>query len=237
LSLKAEELRLQVFLARGGVASRRGAEELIRAGRVRVNGVPVTVMGTKVLPTDRVEVDGRPVRPGQAAGRYLALHKPAGFICSAADPEGRPRALDLLPQVEGERLFSVGRLDFRSSGLLLFTNDGEFAARVGHPRAGIEKEYVVEASAHIPDLVLEDFCRGVYIEGTLFKAEALERLGSRVMRVVLVEGKNREIRRVFSHFHLHPRRLHRVRIGPVVLGDLAPGASRDLTEQEKQTFF
>jgi 23S rRNA pseudouridine2605 synthase len=141
-------------------------------------------------------------------------------------------AADLLPPEIRERIYTVGRLDYRSSGLILFTNNGDFAAAIAHPRSNIEKEYLVESSGPIPDQTLDAFSRGVSIEGVLYRAETVERLGGKSVRVVLIEGKNREIRRVFSYFHLHPVRLHRTRIGPVLLGDLAEGASRPLTAEE-----
>jgi 23S rRNA pseudouridine2605 synthase len=140
--------------------------------------------------------------------------------------------LELLPAGIRERLYSVGRLDLRSSGLILFTNDGDFAARVSHPSAGLEKEYLVEASGPIPDSVVTAFTQGLVVEGERYQAREIERTGPKKLRICLVEGKNREIRRVFSHFHLHPLTLHRVRIGPVKLGDLAEGASRPLKEAE-----
>jgi 23S rRNA pseudouridine2605 synthase len=224
-------VRLQVNLARGGLASRRGAEELIAAGRVRVNGKLISVPGEKVFPGDVVLADGRRVRP-ESRLRYLALHKPPGYICSSSDPQGRPLALELLPAGIRERLYSVGRLDLRSSGLILFTNDGDFAARVSHPSAGLEKEYLVEASGPIPDSVIAAFTGGLVVEGERYQAGEIERTGQRSLRICLVEGKNREIRRVFSYFHLHPRTLHRVRIGPVKLGTLAEGVSRPLEKVE-----
>jgi 23S rRNA pseudouridine2605 synthase len=229
-------IRLQVYLAHAGLASRRGAEKLIAEGRVQVNGRVVSVLGEKVRPGDSVTVDGRPVKP-ETRFRYLALHKPPGYICSSADPQGRPLALDLLPPGIGERLYNVGRLDFLSSGLILFTNDGDFAARVSHPSAGLEKEYLVEASGLIPDSVIESFTQGLVIDGERYRAGKIERIGRKQLRICLVEGKNREIRRVFSHFHLHPVKLHRVRIGPVFLGDLAEGASRPLREAEIQALL
>jgi 23S rRNA pseudouridine2605 synthase len=123
-------------------------------------------------------------------------------------------------------------LDYRSSGLILFTNDGDFAAKTSHPRSGIEKEYLVEAAGPIPDLMIEAFEGGILIEGVYYRSAAIERLGRKTLRIVLVEGKNREIRRVFSHFHLHPAKLHRIRIGPVQLSDLAEGKTRSLTPDE-----
>jgi 23S rRNA pseudouridine2605 synthase len=223
--------RLQVYLAHAGAASRRAAEGLIAAGRVQVNGKTVTGMGSKVFSGDTVLLDGSPVRP-ETRLRYLALNKPAGYICSSSDPQGRPLALDLLPEGIGERLYNVGRLDFLSCGLIFFTNDGDFAGRLGHPGFGLEKEYLVEASGPIPDAAAEAFVRGSTIEGISYRAKEAEKTGRKSLRVVLVEGKNREIRRIFSHFHLHPVRLRRVRIGPVLLGDLPEGASRPLTERE-----
>jgi 23S rRNA pseudouridine2605 synthase len=213
------------------VASRRASEKLITAGRVGINGRIVTTLGEKVEPGDRVTLDGVPVKIEERQW-YIALHKPPEYICSSFDPQGRPLAKDLLPGLITERLYNVGRLDFRSSGLILFTNDGNFAARIGHPRSEVEKEYLVESSGSIPDSVLEQFLRGITLEGVRYQARELERLGSRSFRILLIEGKNREIRRIFSHFHLHPVRLHRIRIGPVRIGELKPGESRPLTKGE-----
>jgi 23S rRNA pseudouridine2605 synthase len=223
-------LRLQVFLAHAGLASRRACEGLIAAGRVSVNGRVVTAMGTKVLPTDDIRLDGVALHI-ETQFHYLALHKPPLYISSSSDPQGRPLAMDLLPGPR-KRMYNVGRLDYRSSGLIIFTNDGDFAARVSHPSANIEKEYLVEATGPIPDSLLEKFAGGLEIEGVFYRAAKLERLGRKTMRVTLIEGKNREIRRVFSYFHLHPGKLHRIRIGPALLGSLGPGESRPLTEEE-----
>jgi 23S rRNA pseudouridine2605 synthase len=223
-------LRLQVFLAHAGVASRRACEGLIAAGRVSVNGLVVTALGTKVLPSDDIRLDGAALQIEKSFG-YLALHKPPLYICSSSDPQGRPLAVDLLPR-QWKRLYNVGRLDYRSSGLIIFTNDGGFAAKVSHPSAKIEKEYLVEATGPVPDSMLEEFAKGLVIDGVFYRAAAIERLGRKALRVTLIEGKNREIRRVFSHFHLHPAKLHRVRIGPVLLGSLGVGESRPLTGEE-----
>jgi len=222
--------RLQVVLAHAGIASRRAAEEIIAAGRVSVNGVIVAEQGRRVNPGDVVLVDGKPAQKEDR--RYFALNKPPGYICSSSDPQGRPLALSLLPGGKNERLYNVGRLDLMSCGLIFFTNDGDFVARLGHPGSGMEKEYIVEATGHIPDEAALAFERGITIEGVHYRAQTVQRINSRALRIVLVEGKNREIRRVFSHFHLHPSRLRRVRIGPVKLGSLAEGESRPLTAQE-----
>jgi 23S rRNA pseudouridine2605 synthase len=218
-------------LAHAGIASRRGAETLIAEGRVSVNGKIVSVLGEKVLPEDDVRLDGVRVLP-ETRFRHLALHKPAGYLCSSADPQGRALALDLLPADIRERLYTVGRLDYRSSGLIFCTNDGGFAAKIGHPSAKIEKEYLLETSGVIPDEVLSAFLQGLDIEGERYRAERIERFGRTSLGVVLIEGKNREIRRVCSYFHLHPVILRRIRIGPVLLGGLKEGESRPLSEQE-----
>jgi 23S rRNA pseudouridine2605 synthase len=223
-------LRLQVYLAHAGIASRRAAEEIIASGRVSVNNVVVREQGSRVYSGDIVLLDGNPVQT-ESRFIYLALNKPPGYICSSSDPQGRPLAISLLPTVK-ERLYNVGRLDFMSCGLIFFTNDGSFAARLGHPGSGLEKEYIVEATGHIPDELVQAFEKGISIEDVHYKARSVQRLGSRAIKVVLVEGKNREIRRVFSHFHLHPLRLRRIRIGPVKLEDLAEGESRPLKKFE-----
>ena len=223
-------LRLQVYLAHAGIASRRASENLIAQGRVTVNGKKILSPGEKVRPGDDIRFDGKEVKPENRL-HYLVLNKPPLYICSSSDPQGRPLALDLLSDYP-ERLYNVGRLDYLSSGLIIFTNDGKFAALTGHPRAEIEKAYLVESTVPIPDRAVEEFARGLIIEGVLYRAREIERTGSKSLRVTLVEGKNREIRRVFSHFHLHPEKLQRVRIGHVRLGDLEEGKSRPLTKDE-----
>ena len=230
LNLRGKSIRLQVFLSHAGVASRRAAEDIIAKGRVSVNGEIITVQGSKVTDGDIVLLDGKQLHL-ESRFLYLAINKPSGYICSSSDPQGRPLALDLLPQIK-ERLYSVGRLDFLSCGLIFFTNDGNFASRLGHPGSGLEKEYTVEASGFIPDSTIEAFNTGLTIEGIHYKAKTAERTGRKSLRIILVEGKNREIRRVFSHFHLHPTLLRRVRIGSVLLGNLPEGTSRPLTDKE-----
>lgn len=223
--------RLQVFLAHAGVSSRRAAEKIIEQGRVSVNGEIITVQGSKVFPSDAVLLDGQPLQ-GEKKLHYLALNKPPGYICSSRDPQGRPLALELLPGNITERMYNVGRLDLMSCGLVFFTNDGAFAAQLGHPGSAPEKEYHVEASGPIPALVRDAFLEGIEVDGVHYQALEAELTGRKSIRIVLVEGKNREIRRVFSHFHLHARLLRRVRIGPVLLGNLPEGTSRPLTGKE-----
>ena len=230
-----ETRRLQVYLAHAGIASRRSCEKLIAEGRVTLNGRQVSSPGEKVSPGDTVCFDGKEVKP-ESRLLYLLLNKPPLYICSSFDPQGRPLALELLPPRD-ERLYNVGRLDFRSSGLIIFTNDGKFAARLGHPRSEIEKEYLVESTVPVPDRVVEEFARGVIIEGILYRAREIEKTGNKSLRVVLVEGKNREIRRVFSHFRLHPKSLKRIRIGHLHIGDLREGQSRPLELDELNGFW
>jgi len=224
-------LRLQVFLSHAGVASRRAAENLIAQGRVSVNGKIISAQGSKVYTGDAVLVDGNAVSV-QQQHRYYALNKPAGFICSSYDPQSRPLALSLLPNEKNERLYSIGRLDLQSCGLVLFTNDGNFAAKLGHPATAPEKEYFVDASGPIPAAICQAFLQGITIDDIHYMAKEAELCGRKSVRIVLIEGKNREIRKVFSHFHLHPVRLCRIRIGPVSLGDMPEGSFRALDESE-----
>jgi 23S rRNA pseudouridine2605 synthase len=228
-------IRLQAYMAKCGAASRRASEALILAGRVKVNGETITQLGTKVESGDVVTLDGKELRL-ETQFHYILLHKPPMYICSSYDPQGRSLAKDLLPKT-GERLYNVGRLDYRSSGLIIFTNDGAFTEKIGHPRAEIEKEYIVVSTVTIHNNVIEAFEKGVEVEGVLYKAKKIERLeGDKTIKVTLVEGKNREIRRVFSHFRLHPKILQRIRIGHIEIGDLEEGQSRPLTQEEIRDF-
>ena len=226
--------RLQKILSRAGVASRRHAEEMIGAGRVSVNGQIVTEMGTRVDPgVDDVLVDGRPISLAETHA-YLALNKPAGFVSTAHDPQGRPTVMELVPEVPG--LFAVGRLDFESEGLLLFTTDGDWAQRVAHPRYGSAKEYVVEVAGRPKPATLVTLrgpldLGGEWSSGAEVSVEgnAPERT---LLRVVLHEGRNRQIRRMMEAVGHPVLRLVRVRVGAVHLGALRPGKWRHLTHAE-----
>lgn len=228
---KRSGIRLQVYLAHCGVASRRACETYIADGRVSVNGVIITVPGTKVQESDTVCVDGRPVKIEKAL-RYVLLYKPAGYVCSLSDEKGRATAADLLKNAYSERLYNVGRLDMYSEGLILFTNDGKFAAVVSHPSAELEKEYIVETSIPIPEELIIRFRKGIHVESVFYRCKSIELLSPQRARIVLIEGKNREIRRVFESFSIGIRRLTRVRIGRIRTGNLRSGDFRDLTEQE-----
>ncbi len=224
-------MRLQLFLARAGLASRRACEEYITSGRVKVNGLVVSVLGTKVESTDEVVVDGARVRI-QERMRYILLHKPAGYLCSSSDPEGRPLAIDLLPDAVTERVYNVGRLDQWSSGIIIFTNDGDFAALLSHPSSRIEKEYEVITDLPIPHDFSARFKGGVIIDDQRYRALRVEVTGSTTANVILVEGRNREIRRVLEVFGLRALSLCRKRIGFLTSAGLPEGAFRDLSPFE-----
>lgn len=229
--MEKEEIRLQVYLAHAGVASRRASEQVIADGRVRVNGVTVTEMGAKVLLTDKIEVDGKLISLEETK-RYVVLNKPEGYVCSSSDEKGRQVALELLKEKYSERLYNVGRLDMFSRGIILYTNDGDFAAKLSHPSSEIEKEYIVVTTQDIPDELPDSFMHGRRIEGVVYKAKFVEKMNDRKCRIVLIEGKNREIRRVFEDFNVPVRSLTRVRIGNINLNQMKPGESRDMTKEE-----
>jgi len=226
-----DKIRLQVFLAHAGIASRRASEEIITSGRVTVNGKIITELGTKVSSEDKITVDGKLVTLEEKK-RYVLLHKPAGYVCSLKDEKGRDVAADLLKPHFTERLYNVGRLDMFSAGLIIFTNDGDFAAKVSHPSSEIEKEYIVETSVMIPEDLPKQFQKGIRIEGVFYKAKETELLTKRKLRVVLIEGKNREIRRVFEHFQIGIKSLTRMRIGTIKNNNLQAGQFRELTKEE-----
>jgi 23S rRNA pseudouridine2605 synthase len=228
---KNEETRLHLFMARCGIGSRRKCEKLIEEGLVEVNGSKVVQLGVKVKPDDVVKYKGKRIYPTKNFF-YIALNKPKGYICSASDPEGRNLASDLLKPQYSQRLFSIGRLDFNSSGLIIYTNDGAFANRVSHPAAGIEKEYIVESSDEIKQEDFDKLLKGIFIEGERYTVKSYELLGSSKVKLVLTEGKNREIRNIFSFLRLKIRKLQRIRIGGIHLKGLMPGEYRELTEKE-----
>lgn len=230
-TIQKDEMRLQQYMARCGVASRRASEEIITSGRVTVNGELVTTLGTKVSPKDKVCVDDREISLEEVK-RYVLLNKPAGYVCSSSDEKGRQIALDLLKETYSERLYNVGRLDMFSCGLIIYTNDGDFAARLSHPSAELEKEYIVDTSTAMPRDLADEFMKGVRIEGVFYRCLDARELNSHRMRIVLAEGKNREIRRVFESRGIGIKSLMRIRIGCVGVGDLQYGQFRELTQDE-----
>jgi len=187
--------------------------------------------GIKVQENDTICLDNRAIVLEQTM-HYLALNKPPGYLCSSHDPQGRLLAVELLPKTIKERLYNVGRLDYLSSGLVFFTNDGDFAARISHPSSEIEKEYIIQSTIPIPDKAINEFLEGIEIDGELYKALRIQRLDGKSLRIVLIEGKNREIRKVFSHFRLHPSMLRRIRIGTVELKKLPESHCRTLSNTE-----
>jgi 23S rRNA pseudouridine2605 synthase len=232
-------VRLQKLLSMAGVASRRAAEAMILEGRVAVNGQVVKVLGSKADPaTDEVKVDGRRLR-FDVRPRYLLLHKPKGYVTTRDDPEGRRTIMDLVTGVR-EYVYPVGRLDFDSEGLLLLTSDGDLAAQLTHPRHGVERVYVAIVTGAPDEAALEKLRRGLVIDGQR-TAPAVVGRGAIVgkgrkqttmLKITLREGRNRQVRRMCAQIGHPVRRLTRVRMGPIRLGDLRPGHWRDLTPQE-----
>lgn len=227
--------RLQRFLARAGVASRRAAENLILSGAVAVNGRIVTVLGTKIDPgRDRVTVNGRAVAPPRAP-TYLMLHKPEGYVTTMHDPQGRPRVVDLLPP-GGPRVFPVGRLDLDTTGLLLLTDDGDLAHRLLHPSRGVWKTYRAVVEGRPAPQVLARLRAGVRLaDGPTAPARAAilaVKDGHATLEIQLHEGRKRQVRRMLAALGHPVRSLHRVGFGPLTLGDLPAGAWRPLTPDE-----
>ena len=227
-------LRLQKFLAEAGVASRRAGEQMILEGRVTVNGETVRQLGTKVDPLhDRVTADGKPVRAKRKL--YVALNKPRGLVCSRNDELQRPTIYDLLPK-EWAHLHSVGRLDYNSEGLIFLTNDGEFSLRLTHPRYGARKKYVATVEARVDGETLRKFTQGVWHLGEKLKAEKARVISggqkASIVELELAEGKNREVRRLFESQGMTVKKLERISIGKIKLGELPPGKWRTLTEPE-----
>jgi 23S rRNA pseudouridine2605 synthase len=228
------EVRLQKFLADAGIASRRASEKLILEGEVTVNGRVVRELGTKIDPLhDHVQVDGRPVKARRKL--YIAINKPPGYICSKADPEKRKTVGSLLPR-EWNNLQSVGRLDYNSEGLIFFTNDGEFALRLTHPRYGVRKKYMVTVRGEVTPEHVRQMQKGIFSDGEMLRAAQGRILKSNnshsLVELILAEGKNREVRRMFETLGFEVERLQRVQVGAVKLGQLPKGKWRALTPSE-----
>lgn len=233
--------KLQKTLADLGLGSRRALERWISDGRVSVNGT-VAKLGDRVLPEDRITVDGKPVGRRKVKHRVILYNKPAGQICSRDDPEGRPSVFDHLPKLKKQRWISVGRLDFNTSGLLLFTTDGELANRLMHPSSQIEREYVVRVMGEVTDEKLQRMHDGVLLEDGMARfsdiQKAPEHTGTNQWYyVVLMEGRNREVRRLWESQGLTVSRLKRVRFGNIFIpsavragrfADLKPREIREL---------
>jgi 23S rRNA pseudouridine2605 synthase len=225
--------RLNKTLAHAGVGSRRHCDELIAAGRVSVDGRVVRELGAKVEPGQDIRVDEQPIQ--NEAPVYWLVNKPRGYLCTNHDPARRPLAIDLVPKVS-QRVYTVGRLDEDSEGLLLLTNDGELANRLTHPRFGVEKTYLVQVAGQPSSEDIGKLLRGVWLSDGHVRARRVKRLQrqgeSTWLEIVLNEGKNREIRRMLARLGHKVMRLRRVAIGPVHLGHLGSGKARRLGQKE-----
>ncbi len=220
-------MRLNAYLARAGVASRRKADELIKAGRVTVNGEPGE-LNTFVGARDRVEVDGRPVAKQQLA--YVLLHKPAGVVTTASDPQGRGTVVDLVEHLS--RIVPVGRLDADTTGALLLTNDGELAHRLAHPRYGVEKTYVVDVDGKPSDAALRALETGVELEDGRTAPARVRRLARSRVELTIHEGRKHQVKRMLEAVGHPVTRLHRSAYAEISADNLAPGAWRELVGDE-----
>jgi 23S rRNA pseudouridine2605 synthase len=230
--------RLQKILAAAGIASRRKAEEIIAAGRVTVNGKVVTELGTKADPAqDSILVDGQSLKPAQQL-RYFMLYKPKGYVTTVSDPEGRPTVMQLLSNLT-ERLYPVGRLDYASEGLLLLTNDGALAQQLTKAASHVPKTYLVKISGKPDEKTIQRLRDGVPI--TLDDGRRAKTSPAKILlvedapnpwyEVILIEGRNRQIRRMFQHVGFRVEKIKRTQLGPLTL-DVAPGKFRPLTQSE-----
>jgi 23S rRNA pseudouridine2605 synthase len=224
-------MRLARYIAHAGVASRRAAEELIRAGRVTVDGAPVQDPAIDVSDDRRVAVDGR-VLDGPESRAVYVVHKPVGVLSTVRDTHGRPTVVELVP-ADARRLYPVGRLDADTSGLMLLTNDGELAHRLTHPRFEVPRTYrAVVGGPPLREAALSALRRGVELEEGLTAPARARRLGPHELELTLHEGRKRQVRRMCDAVGHPVRSLIRVRFGPITLGRLAPGAQRRLSEAE-----
>jgi 23S rRNA pseudouridine2605 synthase len=220
-------VRLNAYLARAGIASRRGADDLIKAGRVLVNGEPGQ-LNTFVESRDEVTVDGAPVSLQRLT--YLLLHKPAGVVTTARDPQGRPTVVELVPHEP--RVVPVGRLDADTTGALLLTNDGPLAHRLAHPRYEIEKVYEAEIGGRPGEDILRSLREGVELDDGITAPAKVRRLGPHTIELAIHEGRNRQVKRMFEAVGHPVRRLHRSVYAGLSLGGLEPGQWRELEPSE-----
>jgi 23S rRNA pseudouridine2605 synthase len=232
----AEGVRLQKVLAAAGIASRRGCEILISEGRVEVNSEIVTEQGRRVDPErDVIRVDGTRIPPPRRH-RYLALNKPRGVVTTMSDPEGRRTVADLVTEGRKDRLFHVGRLDTDTEGLLILTNDGDFAHRLAHPSYQVPKTYIAEVAGLVGEQALSRLRRGITLEDGPVRPTSVKIVSTAgdktLLKITIQEGRNRIVRRTMEAVGHPVRRLSRIGIGPVRLGNLKVGEYRDLTREE-----
>lgn len=223
--------RLVKFLSSAGAASRRAAGELVKSGRVTVNGRTILEPGARISAADLVTLDGTPVRQPEKR-LYLMLHKPRGYVCTNNDPHAERKAVDLIRLDPPVRLFSAGRLDKESEGLILFSNDGAYVEQLTHPRHEILKQYHVRITRDLTAPELERIRAGIADDGDILRVRAIDRIGSAYYRITLNEGKKREIRRITAAVGAPTLQLKRVRVGGLELGALPPGRWRMLTPEE-----
>jgi 23S rRNA pseudouridine2605 synthase len=223
-----DAMRLNAYLARAGIASRRGSDDLIKAGRVRVNDKPGE-LNTYVHTGDRVEVDGEPVTPQEL--KYVLLHKPAGTVTTARDPQGRPTVVQLVEELP-ERVVPVGRLDADTTGALLLTNDGPLAHRLAHPRYGVEKVYEVEVEGEPDEAALQQLATGVELDDGRTAPAQVRQLGSSTLELTLHEGRKHQVKRMCEAVGHPVRRLHRSRYAGLTFEGLEPGRWRELEPSE-----
>jgi 23S rRNA pseudouridine2605 synthase len=223
-----DAMRLNAYLARAGIASRRGSDDLIKAGRVRVNDVPGE-LNTYVHTGDRVEVDGKQVTA--QALRYVLLHKPGGTVTTASDPHGRPTVVELVEEIP-ERVVPVGRLDADTTGVLLLTNDGPLAHRLAHPRYGVEKVYEVDVEGEPGEAALQQLAAGVELDDGPTAPAAVRLLGAAQLELTLHEGRKHQVKRMCEAVGHPVRRLHRTGYADLTLEGLEPGAWRELEPSE-----
>jgi 23S rRNA pseudouridine2605 synthase len=227
-------MRLNRFLAAAGIGSRRHCDELIAAGRVTINGRPCTDFSVQPTSRDHVKVDGKLI--GIEPSLTIALHKPAGFVSTKSDPHARDTILDLLP-TKFPRLFNIGRLDAQSEGLLVLTNDGELAQRLTHPRHKIDKEYEVILDRRWDPALTPKMLRGILLDGQRAQIVQLRTISATRLRVVLRQGINRQIRRMFHEISYEVKGLVRIRVGNLRLGGLPRGHWRALKKRELELLW
>jgi 23S rRNA pseudouridine2605 synthase len=230
-----QKLRLNKYIADAGVTSRRGADSLIEAGRVKVDGKRITELGFKVDARSKVEVDGETISLASSK-TYLALYKPRGVLSTMYDPEGRPSLAELM-EFRKERLFHVGRLDKESEGLILLTNDGEITFRATHPSYGLEKTYLVQYDGELPKDAKSTLTKGVELEDGIGRVIGYKELPNNWLELKIHEGRYHIIRRLMEAIGVEVIRLVRSQFGPILLGDMKEGRWRDLNDVEVANLY
>ena len=226
--------RLNKLLSEAGVSSRRGADLLIASGKVMINGKIETALGAKADPKrDEIRCQGKKVTFGEK-NLYFALHKPKGYLSSSRRLNNEKIITDLIPKDVKKRLFTVGRLDKDTEGLILLTSDGDFAHKVIHPSKNVSKEYIAKVEGEITDAHLKSLSQGIYIEGVFVTPHKVEKIRKGTLRIVLKDGKKHEVKLLLEMAGLPLIHLKRVRLGPLLLGDLPLGALRPLSNEEKK---